>query len=108
MEKIMSLTNKQQKFIRGAAQKIKSTAQIGKKEITEASIESFRILIEANELVKIHLLSNALLTKKEAIVILTDTLRVDYGYSIGNQIVIYKKSYVDEKQVFSKLVEAIK
>ncbi len=100
----MNLTNKQQKFIRGEAQKIKATAQIGKKELTDTSIESIRILLEANELVKIHLLSNALLTKKEVIEILTDALRLEYAYSIGNQIIVYKPSYNDEKKVLSKIV----
>ncbi|GBU10517.1 RNA-binding protein [Erysipelotrichaceae bacterium] len=100
------LTNKQQKFIRSQAQKIKATAQIGKNELSESAIESIGKLLEANELVKVHLLAAAVITKKEAIAILTDTFYLEYAYSIGNQLVIYKQSRNQEKRIFSKSVES--
>ena len=102
------LTKKQEKYIRGLAQRIKATNQIGKNDITETVIDTIAYSLDAKELIKVHLLPNAMISRKDAVEILKDALPVEYIYTIGNQIVLYKTSSDEEKREVSTLVNKVK
>lgn len=104
----MKLSNKQQKFVRGKAQQIKSTIQIGKNELGDANYETIANALEANELIKVHLLSNAIVSREEAVELLKENITIDYIYTIGNQIVVFKQANDKEKRKLSLDVLAIK
>ena len=97
----MELTSSQKKKIRSYAQKVKANVQIGKNDITPELIETIKSGLTAHELIKVHLLNNADLTKEEAILELTESLPVDYAYVIGRQIVLFKQSPKKEKRNLS-------
>lgn len=97
----MELTNGQKKKIRGIAQRLKADFQIGKNDINEEMLKAIFNGLEANELVKIHLLNNTQLTKEEALTELQTAIEPDYAYVIGKQIVLFKRSSKKEKRDIS-------
>lgn len=101
------LTSKQKKWLRGEAQKIKATIQVGKSDFSHDFIKTVEVALQANELVKIHILQNAQVTKGEALEQLLTQTHALYGYTIGNQIVLYKPSSKKEKQIISTKVAKI-
>jgi len=98
---MMELSKAQEKKIRGQAQKLKATFQIGKNNITDATIAAIADGLEQHELIKIHLLNNASLTKTEVLAALNERLSPDYSYVIGSQFVLFKQSTNKEKRKIS-------
>jgi RNA-binding protein len=97
----MELSKAQQKKIRAQAQKLKATFQIGKNNITDATISALASGLETHELIKVHLLNNASLTKAEVLDALNAALVPDYSYVIGSQFVLFKQSTNKEKRKIS-------
>jgi len=97
----MELSSRQQKKLRSQAQTLKATFQIGKNNLTEALFAALASGLETNELIKVHLLNNATLTKAEALAALEEVLEPDYSYVIGNQLVLFKQSSNKEKRKIS-------
>lgn len=86
------LTSKQRAKLRGLANSIPALYQVGKDGITENMLRQFSDALEANELIKIHVLENSLLDTREAANIAADAIGADPVQVIGNKFVLYKKS----------------
>jgi Predicted RNA-binding protein containing KH domain, possibly ribosomal protein len=103
----MELNNIQKKKVRSIAQTIKASVQIGKNEIGDTLLETIIAGLAANEIIKVKLLQNAILTKTEVSEILEKNIKPDYLYTIGNQFVLYKVSQKKEKQKYSKEINKL-
>ncbi len=93
------LTSKQRAFLRGLASTRDTLMQIGKGGVTENVISQINMLLEANELVKIHCLENTLV---DARTVCNEVVELIPGCEdvccIGRRFVIYKPS-VEHKQI---------
>lgn len=93
------LTSKQRAFLRGLATNRDTLMQIGKGGVTENVIAQINMLLEANELVKIHCLENTLV---DARTVCNEVVELIPGCedvcTIGRRIVIYKPSR-EHKQI---------
>ena len=87
------LTSKQRAFLRGIASKRDTLFQIGKGGISKNQIIEIERLLEAHEIVKIHVLENAL---AEPRVVCDEVVSLIDGCEpvtiIGKRFVIYKQS----------------
>jgi len=97
----LELTSAQQKKIRGQAQKVKATFQVGKNNITDALVDAIGKALAVQELLKVHVLNNAGIDKKEALTILGEQLNPDYSYTIGNHVVLFKQAVDKDKRKIS-------
>lgn len=93
------LTSKQRAFLRGLASTRDTLMQIGKGGVTENVIAQINMLLEANELVKIHCLENTLV---DARAVCNEVVELIPGCedvcTIGRRFVIYKPSK-EHKQI---------
>lgn len=93
------LTSKQRAFLRGLATNRNTLMQIGKGGVTENVIAQINMLLEANELVKIHCLENTLV---DARTVCNEVVELIPGCvdvcCIGRRFVIYKPSK-ENKQI---------
>ena len=93
------LNSKQRAFLRGLASTRNTLMQIGKGGVTENVINQINMLLEANELVKIHCLENTLV---DARTVCNEVVELIPGCEdvccIGRRFVIYKPS-VEHKQI---------
>lgn len=97
----MELTSTQKKAIRGQAQTLKSTFQIGKNGLNTTLLTALEDALAAHELVKIHVLNNTTLSKEDVLKQLEASLHPDYLYLIGHQIVVFKVASRQEKRKIS-------
>ena len=86
------ITTKQRAFLRGLGNALEPVMQIGKEGLSENSIEAINALLEARELVKIKVLNNCDYSPKEMMVLVCDATKADPVQTIGNIIIIYRKS----------------
>ena len=84
------LTSKQRAFLRGLANTIPATQQIGKEGITENVAQQAALELKAKELIKIKVLETALLTAREASEALCEMLEAEPVQCIGSKLVLYK------------------
>ncbi len=92
------MTGKQRAFLRKLANGIDVRYQTGKEGIDS---ENYTALIdsalEANELIKIHVLENSVLPAKEICEMLCQKTGADPVQVIGRKIVLYRKSQKKQK-----------
>ena len=86
------MTGKQRAYLRGLANKIPAKYQIGKNGIDYNFLTQMRKALEANELVKVHVLENSLLDTREVCGELCERIDAHPVQVIGNKFVIYKRS----------------
>ncbi|MBR5153042.1 MAG: ribosome assembly RNA-binding protein YhbY [Clostridia bacterium] len=86
------LTSKQRAKLRGLANGIPALYQIGKDGITENMVKQFADALEANELIKVHVLENNLMDIREAAEEAAEKVGADTVQIIGNKFVLYKPS----------------
>ncbi len=84
------MTGKAKRFLRAKASIMPATVQIGKAGLEEAVIESARKAIEANELIKVKVLTNCSEDKEKVLVRLAHELQGELIQIIGRNGVIYK------------------
>ena len=84
------LTSKQRAFLRGLANTLPATQQIGKEGVTEAVIRQVGQELQAKELMKLKVLESALLTPREASEQLCQALDAQPVQCIGSKLVLYK------------------
>lgn len=89
------LTGKQRSFLRGLANPLNSTIQIGKEGVSEAFINQLDNMFESSELIKIHVLKNSQLDARNTANLLAKRLHAEFVQAIGNKIVLYKKNKED-------------
>lgn len=86
------LTSKQRAFLRGLANRVPALYQVGKDGITENMVRQFVDALEANELIKIHVLDNALANTREVAEEAASKTEADVVQVIGSKFILYKRS----------------
>lgn len=86
------ISSKQRAKLRGMAQKLNPTVQIGKGGITEAVLNGIDLVLEKRELIKIKLLPNSLLDTQTAMQEICEGLGAEPVQQIGSIVVVYKRS----------------
>ncbi len=84
------LTSKQRAYLRGLANTIPATQQIGKEGVTENVAQQADMELKAKELIKIKVLETALLTAREASEALCEAIGAEPVQCIGSKLVLYK------------------
>ena len=93
------LTSKQRAKLRGMANTIPALYQIGKDGITENMAKQFADALEAKELIKVHVLDNALMDTREAAEEAAAAVGAETVRIIGSKFVLYKASKENPKIV---------
>ncbi len=96
------LTSKERAYLRGAANTISASYQIGKGGITETVCKSLNEALEANELIKIKILENADIPTKSAAVTVAANTNSNIVQCIGRVFVLYKPHREKEKRKYLK------
>ncbi len=86
------LTSKQRAFLRGLANPLPATQQIGKDGVTEAVCRQAEEELAAKELIKLRVLESALLTAREASELICEATGAEPVQCIGSKLVIYKRN----------------
>lgn len=86
------ITSKQRAFLRGLANSKNSTFQIGKGGVSETQIELINKALEKHEIVKIHVLENALVDARTVCDEVSALTKAEQVQVIGNKFVLYKQS----------------
>lgn len=86
------LNSRQRAQLRGLANSINASFQIGKSGIVPNMIKPISDALEMHELVKIHVLENCPLEVREACNEMAEILEADPVQVIGRKFIIYRKS----------------
>ena len=86
------LTSKQRAFLRGLANRFPALYQVGKDGITENMVQQFVDALEANELIKIHVLDNALANTRVVAEEAASKTKAEVVQVIGIKFILYKRS----------------
>lgn len=86
------MTGKQRAYLRGLANPLPTTQQIGKDGVSEAVIRQADAELKAKELMKLRVLETAPLTVREASEQLCALLNAEPVQCIGSRLVIYRRS----------------
>lgn len=86
------MTGKQRAYLRALANTIDAKYQIGKSGIEDNLIKTLSDALEANEIIKVHVLESAMLDTREACSIICEEINAEPVQCIGSKFVIYKES----------------
>ena len=86
------MKGKQRAYLRGLANSIDAKYQIGKNGIDENTLAQFEEALEANEIIKVNVLENSLLTARECCDEVCEKTGAEPVQVIGKKFVIYKES----------------
>ncbi len=86
------ITSKQRAYLRSLANTVSAQYQIGKGEISENQVKMLLEGLEANEIIKIHVLENSLRTARDVCDELVELTGAEPVQVIGKKIVLYKES----------------
>ena len=92
------ITTKQRAYLRGLANTIEPTTQIGKLGIGDTVLKTASLALEAHELIKLTILETCPETPKEAMVTLCNALDCEAVQVIGRKVVIYRPSSKEENR----------
>jgi len=88
----MSLTTKQNQYLRGLAHRLKPVIIIGNAGLTEAVMEETKLAIEHHELIKVKINAEDRETRKEFCQNIITECQCHHVQSIGHVAVFYKPS----------------
>ena len=91
------LTSKQRAYLRGLANRLDPVFQLGKGGITEEYCLQIDHVLEARELIKIHILENSAYTARQAAEIIAESVEADVVAVIGSKAVLYRHSEMRER-----------
>ncbi len=86
------LTGKQKRFLRSKAHHLTPIFQVGKGGVNENMIRQIDDALEARELLKVSVLQNCEMDRREVSEILIEGTGAELVQIIGNTIVLYKES----------------
>ena len=86
------MTGKQRAYLRGLANSIDAKYQIGKNGVDEETIKMLDLALEANEIVKVKILRNALLEVRDTCTEICEKTGAYPVQCIGSKFVIYRES----------------
>ena len=98
------ITSKQRAFLRGLANKIDASVQVGKGGINDNMIGLVRDILEKKELIKIHVLENAFSDTRDVCHELSEIINAEEVQVIGSKFVLYKESRENKKIDLNKLM----
>ena len=98
------ITSKQRAFLRGLANKIDATVQVGKGGINDNMIQLVRDTLEKKDLIKIHVLENAFSETRDVCHELAEIINAEEVQVIGSKFVLYKESRENKKIDLNKLI----
>lgn len=91
------ISSKQRSFLRGLANPIKATLQLGKEGLTEEFVRQYDEMIEPRELVKINVLESNGLDVREVAHELAERTSSEVVQVIGHKVTLYRASTLDPK-----------
>lgn len=91
------ITSKQRSYLRSLANTMSPIFQVGKGGIEENFLKQVDDALEAREIIKISILPNSDYGAREASDIICEALGCEGVQSIGNKIVLYRKSKKNPK-----------
>ncbi len=91
------LTGKQRSYLKGLANNIDPTFQVGKNGLSDNFIKQIEEAIESRELIKIKILQNSMLDPTEVANEIADKIDAEFVQSIGSRFVLYKESEENKK-----------
>ena len=86
------MTSKQRSNLKSIAAKLSPIAQLGKGGVSENMVKSLSDALEAHELIKINVLTNAEEDAKALGARLADALKAECVAVIGRKIILYRRS----------------
>ncbi len=86
------LTNKEKKYLRGLANSLNATFQVGKEGISSNQIRGIDDYLEAHELMKISILKNCEIEPMEIALDLCSATKSELVQIIGRIIILYRPS----------------
>lgn len=86
------ITSRQRSYLRSLANTMDPIFQLGKNGIEEGFLKQIDDALEARELIKIAVLNNSGLDAREASDAICEQVGCEGVQSIGNKIVLYRKS----------------
>ncbi|MBR2404484.1 MAG: ribosome assembly RNA-binding protein YhbY [Clostridia bacterium] len=98
------LTSKQRAYLRSLSNKLEPIFQVGKGGVNDNQLKQIDEALEKRELVKVHVLENALLDTREVCNEVADALGAEPVQVIGKKFIIYKESR-DNKRIDLKDAE---
>lgn len=104
----MIIKGKQNRYLRSQAQTMKPLVQVGRDGISENLLKQIQQLLNKNELIKVSLLQNTMVSADQLIAALNEE---DGGIAliqtIGSKVVLYKKSSKIKNRKYSLELEKI-
>ncbi len=91
------LTSKQRAYLRGLANRLDPVFQLGKGGITDEYCVQIDHVLEARELIKIHILENSAYSAREAAEAIAEAVEADVVTVIGSKAVLYRHSEMKER-----------
>ncbi len=86
------ITSKQRAYLRGLANTLPALYQIGKGGVDKTLLKTLSEALEANELIKIHVLENAEKSAKGYCNEVAEMLGAEPVQAIGSKFVLYRES----------------
>lgn len=96
------MTSKQRAYLRALANGIDAKYQIGKGGVDDETVEMIDLALEANELIKIKILENALLDVRPTCEELCERTGAFPVQCIGNKFVLYRESEKNKTIILPK------
>ncbi|PWK16025.1 ribosome assembly RNA-binding protein YhbY [Tumebacillus permanentifrigoris] len=92
------LTGKQKRYLRSQAHHCTPVTQVGKGGVSDNMIDQLNLALESHELIKVSILQNCEVHKKDVAVQLAEGTGAELVQLIGKQVVLYKES-AENKQI---------
>ncbi len=86
------MTSKQRAYLKSLAMTMDPICQIGKATVTPEITKSVDEVLEARELIKIHVLKNCMADPREIANVLAERTHAQVVQVIGKKIVLYRES----------------
>jgi RNA-binding protein len=87
----MPLTGKQRRFLRAEAHALEPTVMVGKDGLTPTVLEAVRAALLAHELIKVRVLDNAPVSRKEVSERLPSMVKAELAGLVGRVVILYKR-----------------
>jgi len=87
----MSLSGKQKRFLRAEAHALEPVVSLGKEGMSESVLAAVREALATHELIKVRVLENAPLDRKEAAETLPGLVNAQLAGLIGRIMILYKR-----------------
>ena len=86
------MTSKERAYLKSLANRVPALYQIGKDGISENMVKAIDAALEARELIKVHVLENALVDAKILAAELAEKTGAQVVQVIGKKAIIYRRS----------------